>query len=226
MIDGSDAYGAMIEALQERRARLLDPHETERLRSVMWADGRLSGRVTAKSADEILDLAGIERTGRSVGIVLVEEDAPDAGSKFSDEKLSPVLTVFRARDFDHACDLARAVLDINGKGHSISIHSQDDERILQLGLKLPVCRVIVNQAHCFATGGAFDNGLPFSLSMGCGTWGGNNISDNMNYRHFLNTTRIVRTITPVEPTLDEIFGDYWRKYRVEPDASLGGGGAR
>ena len=67
--------------------------------------------------------------------------------------------------------------------------------------------------------------MSFSLSMGCGTWGGNNISDNMNYRHYLNTTRIARTITPDEPTLDEIFGDYWRKYRVEPDASLGGGGA-
>ena len=81
-----------------------------------------------------------------------------------------------------------------------------------------MCRVIVNQAHCFATGGAFDNGLPFSLSMGCGTWGGNNISDNMNYRHFLNTTRIARTIPPDEPTLDDIFGDYWRKFGVEPGA--------
>ena len=225
MIVVSDVYDPMIEALQDRGARLLDAQEKERLRSAMWSDGRLSGRVTAKSADEILDLAGIERGGRPVSIILVEEDVPDAGSKFSDEKLSPVLTVFRARDFDHASDLAEAVLDIKGKGHSISIHSQSDERILQLGLKLPVCRVIVNQAHCFATGGAFDNGLPFSLSMGCGTWGGNNISDNMNYRHYLNTTRIARTITPDEPTLDEMFGDYWRKYRVDPDAGLGGGGA-
>ena len=55
-----------------------------------------------------------------------------------------------------------------------------------------MCRVIVNQAHCFATGGSFDNALPFSLSMGCGTWGGNSISDNLNYRHFLNITRVVR----------------------------------
>ena len=53
--------------------------------------------------------------------------------------------------------------------------------------------MIVNQAHCFATGGSFDNGMPFSLSMGCGSWGGNSIDDNLNYRHFMNTTKIVRT---------------------------------
>jgi hypothetical protein len=59
-----------------------------------------------------------------------------------------------------------------------------------------VARVIVNQAHCFATGGSFDNALPFSLSMGCGTWGGNSISDNLGYRHFLNITRVVRPFAP------------------------------
>jgi hypothetical protein len=58
---------------------------------------------------------------------------------------------------------------------------------LSLGTHLPVARVI-NQAHCVATGGSFDNGLPFSLSMGCGTWGGNNFSDNLTYRHYLNIT--------------------------------------
>ena len=211
-------YAPMLDALRAGGARLLDADEKERLREVMWVDGRLTAQVTAKSADEILDLAGIDRHGRSVTAILVEEAVPDRRSKFSDEKLSPVLTVYRARDFTAAGDIAAAVLEIKGKGHSVGVHTEDDRRPLELGLKLPVCRVIVNQAHCFATGGAFDNGLPFSLSMGCGTWGGNNISDNMNYRHFLNTTRIARTIPPDEPTLDDIFGDYWRKFGVEPGA--------
>lgn len=211
-------YAPMLDALRACGARLLDADEKERLREVMWVDGRLTAQVTAKSADEILDLAGIDRHGRSVTAILVEEAVPDRRSKFSDEKLSPVLTVYRARDFTAAGDIAAAVLEIKGKGHSVGVHTEDDRRPLELGLKLPVCRVIVNQAHCFATGGAFDNGLPFSLSMGCGTWGGNNISDNMNYRHFLNTTRIARTIPPDEPTLDDIFGDYWRKFGVEPGA--------
>ena len=86
---------------------------------------------------------------------------------------------------------------------------------MDLGLTLPVCRVIVNQAHCFATGGSFDNALPFSLSMGCGTWGRNSISDNLNYRHFLNITRVVRPLPAErvrEPTEEELFGTYLRKY--------------
>ena len=82
-------------------------------------------------------------------------------------------------------------------------------------LTLPVCRVIVNQVHCFATGGSFDNALPFSLSMGCGTWGRNSLSDNLNYRHFLNITRVVVPIAGAEtrePGDDEIFGAYRRKF--------------
>ena len=211
-------YDQMIAALQAKGARLLDADEKEQLRETMWIDGKLSGAVTAKSSDEILAQAGIETKATApVSIILVEEASPNKNSKFSDEKLSPVLTVFRARDFEHACELTEAVLNINGKGHSISLHSQDKDRMMYLGLNLPVCRVIVNQAHCFATGGSFDNGLPFSLSMGCGTWGGNIISDNMNYRHYLNTTRIATTIEPDEPELEEIFGDYWRKYDISPD---------
>jgi len=210
-------YDDLLAELQERGARLLNGEEKERLRATMWPDGRLSAKVTAKSAGEILELAGIDGGSAKTSIILVEEGQPDAGSKFCDEKLSPVLTVFRARDFDHAVEVVNGVFEINGKGHSVSLHSSDEDRAMALGLTLPVCRVIVNQAHCFATGGSFDNGLPFSLSMGCGTWGGNNISDNMNYRHYLNTTRISTTIPVDQPTLDQIFGGYWRKFGIEPD---------
>ena len=101
-----------------------------------------------------------------------------------------------------------------GRGHSISIHTNNDNRPLELGLNLPICRVIVNQAHCFATGGSFDNGLPFSLSMGCGTWGNNSMSDNMNYKNYLNTTRISRTIPLNQPSLDSVFGDYWQAHSI------------
>jgi sulfoacetaldehyde dehydrogenase len=207
-------YAQLIAALRARGARLLDADEKERLRAVMWPQGRLSAAVTAKSAGEILAHAGIDGPTDAT-VILVEEDSVDPASKFCDEKLSPVLTVFRARDFAHAADIVRAVLDVNGKGHSVGLHTSDPDRGLQLGLTLPVCRVIVNQAHCFATGGAFDNGLPFSLSMGCGTWGGNNISDNMNYRHYLNTTRVSTTIAADEPSLEELFGEYWRKHGIE-----------
>ena len=99
-----------------------------------------------------------------------------------------------------------------GAGHSVGLHTARPEQAMALALTLPVSRVIVDQAHCIATGGSFDNGLPFSLSMGCGTWGGNNFSDNMNYRHYLNITRISRPIAERVPTEDEIFGRFFSRY--------------
>ena len=134
---------------------------------------------------------------------------------FSGEKLSPVLAFYRAPDFVAARSRAIELLHYQGAGHSIGLHTRTPDRATELGLTLPVCRVIVNQAHCFATGGSFDNALPFSLSMGCGTWGGNSISDNLGYRHFLNITRVVRPFEPDrvrEPTEDQVFGPYRAKY--------------
>jgi len=126
-----------------------------------------------------------------------------------------VLALYRADGFAAATALAERLLRFQGAGHSVGLHTSVPERALQLGLTLPVCRVIVNQAHCFATGGSFDNALPFSLSMGCGTWGGNSISDNLNYRHFLNITRVVHTLPPEfvrEPTDDDFFAEYRAKH--------------
>ena len=98
-----------------------------------------------------------------------------------------------------------------GAGHSVGIHTAKDERAVAMGHEMPTCRVIVNQAHCFATGGSFDNGMPFSLSMGCGSWGGNSIDENFNHKHLMNITKIVRPIAANEPSLDEIFEDYWQE---------------
>ncbi|HCJ00616.1 MAG TPA: sulfoacetaldehyde dehydrogenase, partial [Sulfitobacter sp.] len=128
----------------------------------------------------------------------------------SGEKLSLVLALYRASDFTDATSIVARILNHQGAGHSVGLHSTDDARARHLAATLPTCRVIVNQAHCFATGGAFNNGMPFSLSMGCGSWGGNSIDNNLNWRHFLQTTKIVREIPPREPTLDEIFRAYWQ----------------
>ena len=75
-----------------------------------------------------------------------------------------------------------------------------------------VVRVLINQAHTFGNGGAFDNGLNFTLSMGCGTWGGNSISENLNYKHFINITHLVTPICEDKPSEEELFGAYWDKY--------------
>jgi len=78
-----------------------------------------------------------------------------------------------------------------------------------------VVRVLVNQAHTFGNGGGFDNSLPFTLSMGGGTWAGNTISDNLNYKHFINITHLVTTIEPDKPTEEELFGPLWQKVGYE-----------
>ena len=161
----------------------------------MWPDGKLSARVIGQSAAAIAERAGLATVAaRQPRMLLVEEDGVGPEHPFSGEKLSPVLTVYRARDFDDALRDRRAHLRLSGRRPLGRPAHDAHERALELGLQLPVSRVIVNQAHCIATGGSFDNGLPFSLSMGCGTWGRNNFSDNMNYRHYLNITRVSRPI--------------------------------
>jgi sulfoacetaldehyde dehydrogenase len=206
-------YSGAMFALAAAGGVLLSAEEKAKLQAVMWPHGKLAAAVTAQDAPRIAGLAGLEREAlRSARFLMVEETGAGPDYPFSGEKLSPVLTVYRARDFDHVCRIVADIYAYQGAGHSVSIHSADDAHILRLGLELPVSRVIVNQIHCYATGGSFDNGLPFSLSMGCGTWGRNNFSDNMNYRHYLNITRISRKIAPREPALEEIFGEHFRKY--------------
>ncbi len=210
-------YEDMVAALQRQGGWLLNSEEKQRLQDVLWVDGHLSRDVIAQTADKIAHLAGLSRDDEEPSILMVEESGIGADHPFSDEKLSPVLTLYRARDFDYAFTIVEQILDFKGKGHSVGIHTDNDAHVMRLGLEMPTCRVIVNQAHCFATGGSFDNGLPFSLSMGCGSWGGNSIPDNMNYRHFLNITRIARTIPAVEPSVSDIFGEFWQRHDIRGD---------
>jgi sulfoacetaldehyde dehydrogenase len=192
---------------------MLDAAEKAQLQAAMWPHGKLSSAVTAQKAGRVAQIAGLkaERFERA-RFLMVEESGTGPDHPYSGEKLSPVLAVYRARDFDAACAIVAAIYAFQGAGHSVGLHSTMPERALTLGLALPVSRVIVNQAHCIATGGSFDNGLPFSLSMGCGTWGRNNFSDNMNYRHYLNITRISRPIAERVPGESEIFGAYFAKF--------------
>lgn len=206
-------YEEALAALESAGGVLLDVSEKRVLEKTMWPDGRLSSAIVAQPAARIAELAKLARsTPATTRFLMVEESGTGADYPFSGEKLSPVLAVYRARDFDDACHIVGEIYSYQGAGHSVGIHTASDENVLRLGLELPVCRVIVNQAHCFATGGSFDNGLPFSLSMGCGTWGGNGFSENLDYRHYLNITRIARRIPQREPSLEEIFGDYFARH--------------
>jgi sulfoacetaldehyde dehydrogenase len=178
--------------------------------AALWPDGHLNRAVIAQDAEPMLAALGMtDKVPADTKYLAVETTGIGPDHPLSGEKLSRVLALYRARDFDDATAIAARILDHQGAGHSIGLHSTDTDRAITLGTKIPTCRVIVNQAHCFATGGAFNNGMPFSLSMGCGSWGGNSIDDNLHWKHFIQTTKIIREIPANEPAVDDIFASYW-----------------
>jgi sulfoacetaldehyde dehydrogenase len=209
----ADVYDAAINALCSQGAYLLSPDEKRRLQQVMWPDGKLSAAISAQPPGKIAALAGLNGPGaQDAEFFLVEEDSYGPGHPFSGEKLSVVLTVYRFADLDEAIDRIQGILDFQGAGHSCGIHTRNDERARHVAERLRVARVLVNQAHCFGTGGGFDNGLGFTLTMGAGTWAGNSISHNLSYRDFLNITRLARVIPALEPTEEDLWASYFATY--------------
>ncbi|MEL6958664.1 MAG: aldehyde dehydrogenase family protein [Pseudomonadota bacterium] len=184
--------------------------DESKVTSTHWVKGHLNPQVIAQDADKMIAALGLsEDVPAGTEFIAVETSGIGPDHPLSGEKLSRVLSVYRAADFDDAVRLTREIELHQGAGHSVGIHTSDDARPMQLATAIPTSRVIVNQAHTFATGGSFTNGMPFSLSMGCGSWGGNSIDTNLHWRHFLQSTKIVREIPANEPSLDEVFGEYW-----------------
>ena len=205
-------YAEMIDALKRSGGAMFDADQKARLQAAMWREGKLSERCTAKSATVIAQVAGLDEiAAREPKFLMVEEEGFGPEHPFSGEKLSPVLAIYRARDFADAERIVRELYAYMGAGHSVGLHTAQTSLAVELGERLPVARVIVNQAHCLATGGNFDNGLPFSLSMGCGTWGRNNFSGNLNFRHYLNVTRVAYPIEERVPSVEALLGDYFAR---------------
>lgn len=103
-------------------------------------------------------------------------------------------------------DIFDGILDYEGLGHSVGIHTASDDNAHRLATRTKVARVLVNQAHTYGNGGGMDNGLPFTLSMGCGTWAGNSISENMSIKNFVNKTVLVKTFDKAVPERAAMFG--------------------
>jgi len=199
-----------LEALYAEGGRLLSAEQAKAFNNKLFHGGHLNRSLIAKDIDVFLKAAELDVPDtESAKFVLIPSEGIGAEYPESGEKLSLALAFYVARDYAHATRLASDILSFQGAGHSIGLHSKLDDRARQLAMHIPTCRVIVNQAHCFATGGAFDNGMPFSLSMGCGSWGGNSIDDNLNYRHFMNITKVVRPIPSAEPSVESVFESYW-----------------
>jgi sulfoacetaldehyde dehydrogenase len=206
-----DVYEEAIAALERAGAWRCSEQEKGLIAERLWVNGNLNRELIAKDADIFAAGVGLAEAAAAARFFLVEEEF-DAQSKFTDEKLSLVLTVYRVRDFDHAVERVTEILNVQGKGHSCGIHTADMSQPVRLAEEIDVVRVLVNQAHTFGNGGSFNNALNFTLSMGCGTWGGNSISENLNYRHFINITHLVKAVGEDKPSEEDLFGAYFARH--------------
>ena len=207
-----EVYDEAIRALQAVGGYLADAEEKDLIAEKHWVDDRINRNVLGKDAAVLARAVGLSEAAGQSKFFLVEERGTGPDHPFSDEKLSLVLTVYRVADFTEAMAKVRAILDFKGRGHSCGIHTANMDHARQLAKELDVVRVLVNMAHTFGNGGGFDSGLNFTLSMGCGTWQGNSISENLSYRHFINVTHLAAPIPEDKPSEAALFSKHWERY--------------
>ena len=205
-------YDEAIAALQRAGGYMCSDAERQKIIDTLWVKGNLNRKVIAKDPDVLAEVVGLPEEAKNAKFFMVEETGVGADYPLSNEKLSLVLTVYRAADFAAAKARLGELLDYAGMGHSVGIHSNDHAQAQALAEDLNVVRVLVNQAHTFGNGGSFTNGFEFTLSMGCGSWAGNSISENLNYKHFINITHLSTEIPEDKPSEESMFGSHWQKY--------------
>ena len=205
-----EVYKETVQFLSDEGGLLLNKEEADRLINIHWKNGKMTTDILAQDIDVIIDKVGLRnRASENTKFLILPTSKAGPNEVVCGEKMSRFLTLYKVKKFSEAIELAIKIQEYQGAGHSLGIHTQNEERAHEIAMSAKTCRVIVNQAHCFATGGFFNNGLPFSLSMGCGSWGGNSIDGNLNWEHFVNKVRVVETIEENKPDLEEIFSNYW-----------------
>lgn len=202
-------YDKFLEQLQKEGGYLTSDAEKEKLKAVMWdGEGHRTLDTVARSASKIAERAGFNIPADKK-FIIVKEDKIGREHAFSGEKLSPVLAIFKYKGFDNALKMVERIFEVGGKGHSCGIYSFDEGHINQLALMAPVSRIMVRQPQVRGNAGSFANGMPMTASLGCGTWGGNIISENIGVKHFMNTTWVSKPIPEDKPTEEEIFGRFY-----------------
>lgn len=212
----SRVYDAFLAQLQAEGGHLASAAEKRQLEAVMWdAGGRRTIETVARPAAVIARTAGFTLpAGRS--FIIVEEDRIGSSHRFSGEKLSPVLAIFRYHGFDEALRMVSAIFEVGGKGHSVGIASFDDDHIHRLASMAPVSRIMVRQPNVQGNAGSFSNGMPMTASLGCGTWGGNITSENISVKHYMNTTWVSRPIPEDRPDEAALLGEFYNAEIVGP----------
>jgi sulfoacetaldehyde dehydrogenase len=212
-------YESMIEQLISLGAYLVSEGMRERLSMYMWPVNdkgyrSINPKIIAQSALSIAQGAMLP-VNDYVKVLLVEGREDIESDFFSQEKLSPVLTVFKYSTFEEGYRILERLTDNYGTGHSCGIHTFNDEYVKYIGSNIRSSRVLVNQAQAAGNGGAFFNGMPSTVSLGCGSWGGNITSENITFKHFINTTWVSEFFQPKRPSDEEIFGEYFASGKQE-----------
>ena len=152
-------YEEALVALKSAGGLVLDEDETKRVINLHWQNGKMNTALLAQNIEVILDKTGLaHRADENTRFLILPTTKVGPSAVISGEKMSQFLSLYMADDFDDAVNLAIKIQDYQGAGHSLGLHSKNDERARQLAMVAKTCRVIVNQAHCFATGGFFNNG--------------------------------------------------------------------
>jgi sulfoacetaldehyde dehydrogenase len=202
-------YIHFLEQLIKEGGYLVSDIEKDKLQAVLWdSEGHRTPDTIAISAQRIAERAGFsipeDRT-----FIIVKEENIGKDHLFSSEKLCVVLAIFKYSGFENALKMVEQIYEVGGKGHSCGIYSFNDEHINQLALMAPVSRIMIRQPQSKANAGAFNNGMPMTSSLGCGTWGGNSTSENINLKHYMNVTWVSRPIAEDRPSEKELFGDFY-----------------
>lgn len=213
LIVHADVYDELIAQLAGAGAHLCVAEQKAALQAVMWPDGGPvpSIKVVAKSAQHIAGLAGFT-VEEDCPMLLVEEDGTGPDHPFSGEKMSVVLAIYQYQGgIEAAADLVNSITAYQGLGHTCGIHTSSDANVDRLAHTTRTARVLVNQ-NLNEGAGSPRNGLPFTLSLSCGTWGGNITTENVNTRHFINLTWVSRPI-PAKPVSEEaLFAAHWQAH--------------
>lgn len=209
-------YAPFIAAMKDKGGYLCSAAEKARLRAWLWIKGKggaegLNPDIIAHDARTIAAGAGFE-TPEGTRFLMVEGESDIEADKFFHEKLSPVLTLLPCGDFEEGRSFVVRITDACGTGHSSGIFTFDEARIRRMGETMKSSRIMVRQPMVAGNGGAFFNGMPSTVTLGCGTWGGNITTENIHWRHFINVTWLAMPLEPQRPSDEEIFAGVWAKF--------------
>ena len=182
-------YDAVKSEFAARGCYFLDPDETEKVRKTIIINGALNAKIVGQSAFKIAALAGVT-VPAGTKILIGEVESVELSEEFAHEKLSPVLAMYRAKDFTEALDKAERLVEDGGFGHTASLYINEiaeKEKLAAYEAKMKACRILVNTPSAHGgIGDLYNFKLAPSLTLGCGSWGGNSVSDNVGVKHLLN----------------------------------------